>query len=429
MSLINQLPVYLVECLNGIAKTERFIDGAFSIRCAEGSENGDGFIASIVNVHVRCDLTADHINYRDELSLVCKLLPANARRRQFFSSVKLFAREAHFYNSVVPALKSFQQLHGLDAATGFYSFPRCYAARADVGANEFYIVMEDIRQRQFKLHDRNQPLRMEHVRILFEQLGRFHGLSFAMRDQQPELFQSLADGLTGDIWLQMTDEEFMRKMITAGYDSALSMLKSDRHLTCIKRLRAGWLHEWRRCLRKGAAGRWTVIGHGDCWNNNLMFSGSEGDPTEIRILDWQQTRFGSPMLDVMYFLFTSTDRQLRDQHMEQLLADYHRACSTLIRACGSDAERLFSFADVRQQIKEFGVHGFSLAPMFVGIMVSRSENINDVDEYANAMAEQIRNGDDRVGWFMKFDEQSKAAFVERLGGVIDDAIRMKCVEL
>lgn len=426
----DQLPAYLRDCLNDIARSERFADGPYTIRCAEGSKNGDGFIASIVGVTIRSELPADHANYRDELCLVMKLLPDNASRRQFFSSVKLFAREAHFYNNIVPALKTFQQLHGLDADTGFFAFPHCFAARADADTNEFYIVMEDIRQRQFALHDRNRSLRVEHVRLLFKQLGRFHGLSFAMRDQQPQQFQALVDG-SEEIWLQMTEQEVFRKMIAAGYDSTMSMLTTDRHLAVMKRLRANWLDQWKRCLKKGAAGRWTVIGHGDCWNNNLMFSGlnEAADPTEIRLLDWQMARFGSPMLDVMYFLFTSTDRQLRDEHLEQLLHDYHAACSQVIEACGSDAELLFSFENVMEHIKEFGVHGLSLAPMIVGIMVSESENINDMDEYANAMDAQIRNGEDSVGYFLKFDERSKAVFVDRIGAVIDDAIRLKCVEL
>lgn len=153
------------------------------------------------------------------------------------------------------------------------------------------------------------------------------------------------------------------------------------------------------------------------------------DTSEILLLDWQTARMGSPMLDVMYYLFTSTERSLRDQHLDELLRVYHTACCGVITACGSVAEQLFTFEQLQQQMGEFGIQGFAMATLIVGIMVSESENILDMDEYANEMDAKIKNGEDPKGYFLKFDERSKALFGERFGAVIDDAIRLKCVKL
>lgn len=269
-----QLPAYLRECLNGIAESEQFPVGTYRIECGQGSTHADGFIASIVGATIRSELPATDVNYRAELSLVCKILPDNANRRQFFSSAKLFAREAYFYNTVVPALKRFQAKHGLDDANGFFAVPHCYAAAANESANEFYIIMDDIKKKEFALNDRSSPLGLHRVRLLFEQLGRFHGLSFAMHDQDAAQFDELADGLE-DVWMHMTDEIVMRKMITLSIESTLPMLKSKVHCQIMKQFASNWLELCGNCLRKGAAGRWAVIGHGDCWNNNLMFRGCD----------------------------------------------------------------------------------------------------------------------------------------------------------
>lgn len=135
------------------------------------------------------------------------------------------------------------------------------------------------------------------------------------------------------------------------------------------------------------------------------------------------TRLGSPALDLTYFLFSSTDRSQRSAQMQALLRDYHTACSELIGACGSDAEKLYSFEDVLQQIRLFGGHALTVAPMMIGVMVSESKDITDMDEYADAM----ETGGE-VEYFLKFNDKSTGDFVDRLGGVIDDAIRLKCVD-
>lgn len=143
------------------------------------------------------------------------------------------------------------------------------------------------------------------------------------------------------------------------------------------------------------------------------------------------SRLGSPALDLTFFLFTSTDRQLRAEHMHELLRHYHVACAGLMRACGSDADRWYTFDDVMQQVRLFGGHALTVAPTMIGVMVSEPENIMDMDEYANAMDAALLGAGDMAPaaeYFVKFDERSGPKFVERLGDVFDEAIRLKCVD-
>lgn len=50
----------------------------------------------------------------------------------------------------------------------------------------------------------------------------------------------------------------------------------------------------------------------------------------IRFIDFQVSRYSSPVLDIMYFIFTSTTRELRGRNYNIYLKTYHETLSDLI---------------------------------------------------------------------------------------------------
>lgn len=136
-------------------------------------------------------------------------------------------------------------------------------------------------------------------------------------------------------------------------------------------------------------------------------------------------RMGSPALDLSYFLLTSTDTSLRDQHLEELLQVYYDALAETLIASGSDPEKLFTFGDLEQQLKQFSAYGLTVAPFVQAVMVSSGENIADMGEYTDALSQDNEQNSESV---VKFDENSGPVFTERMGGVIDDVVRLGWID-
>lgn len=68
-----------------------------------------------------------------------------------------------------------------------------------------------------------------------------------------------------------------------------------------------------------------VLLHGDLWANNIMFQHDEnGHPKEVIFVDLQLSRYASPMQDLMYFIFSSTDISIKVDEFHSLLKFYHR---------------------------------------------------------------------------------------------------------
>lgn len=72
----------------------------------------------------------------------------------------------------------------------------------------------------------------------------------------------------------------------------------------------------------------SVVTQGDSWAANFMLhlseksSSSDQEPAAI-LLDFQLARCSSPVTDIALFLYTSTDKETRDNHFQDLLNYYH----------------------------------------------------------------------------------------------------------
>ena len=61
-----------------------------------------------------------------------------------------------------------------------------------------------------------------------------------------------------------------------------------------------------------------VLNHGDLRGNNMLFRYSDV-PEDLRFLDFQVTRFSSPVIDLQSFFSTSLSEEVREYHLDRLM--------------------------------------------------------------------------------------------------------------
>lgn len=65
------------------------------------------------------------------------------------------------------------------------------------------------------------------------------------------------------------------------------------------------------------------MAHGDLWINNIMWRHNNRNECDgIKFVDLQTLRYTSPVIDILHFLYTSTEYAMRDKYMDQLIDDY-----------------------------------------------------------------------------------------------------------
>lgn len=112
----------------------------------------------------------------------------------------------------------------------------------------------------------------------------------------------------------------------------------------------------------------SVVCSGDLWINNLMFRYDGCDRVDdVKFIDLQTVRFTSPVIDILHFLFSSTDKQLRVNKLDQLLTDYTiqlRTCISESNLSDSEIERysmLYTVRNLKLQYEEKVLYGLGIA--------------------------------------------------------------------
>lgn len=175
----------------------------------------------------------------------------------------------------------------------------------------------------------------DHVRLVLQSLGKFHAISFALKDQQPEKFDELASPLN-EIFMRKDDKnlcDYFAKQSEAVM-KVLSGEKDAHLLAKVKKLFERTPMEIAAdCVDPKLAGQSAIITHGDMWQNNTMFryNNNNSKPIQTILLDFQISRYSSPIIDIIYFVFCCTTKELRDAHYDEFLKIYHESLSSNIR--------------------------------------------------------------------------------------------------
>lgn len=232
----------------------------------------------------------------------------------------------------MPALRQFELSKGEDRS-GFTEYPKCYRT-IDVDINEC-LIFEDLCVQGFTTIDRRtEEVTFDHLQLVMRSLGKLHAISFALKDQQPDKFNELASNLS-EVFVR-NDDPHLRMCFTKQAELAFEAVSGEGDAFLLAKVKKFYEREaidiGADCLNPELTGDATVIAHGDAWQNNTMFRyDNNGKPIEVSLLDWQTVRVSSPVIDIIYYIFCCTTKELRDKCYDDLLRIYYDSLFTHIR--------------------------------------------------------------------------------------------------
>lgn len=141
---------------------------------------------------------------------------------------------------------------------------------------------------------------------------------------------------------------------------------------------------------------------------------------DIRILDWQIIRYVSPAIDLTYNLFTSTDKALRDKEYDNLLKVYYESLSETVRLLGSNPDELFTFDNLKEELKICGNYALITAPMLLQVSLADSSEILNLDE----MFDKVAAGETTLDLTSDLNERAQLIYEQRLSDVVEDILRL-----
>lgn len=141
-------------------------------------------------------------------------------------------------------------------------------------------------------------------------------------------------------------------------------------------------------------------------------------------MDWQLTRYAPPALDLLYNIFSATDKEFRAKHYNTLLKTYHSTLSENIRKLGSDPNKLYSYETLEQQLRKFGEFALLFGPMIIQIKVANAKDIGCLDEYA----ELVEKGEE-PDLLKDYDEETQIEYTRLINDLFTDLVNYGYIEI
>ncbi|CAK1589825.1 unnamed protein product [Parnassius mnemosyne] len=346
---------------------------------------GDSYLSEVIRIKIfgrTKDGAGKHVQ------VVLKTIPKNTCRRLTFRSDEFFRNEIAFYERVLPALLKFQSEKNMKEP--FDKYTRLFLAHCD-GVNDV-VCLEDASLDSFGSAIRQEGIDFDHCLVTVKTLAKYHAISFAMRDQDPEAF----DRVSKEIFETYYDERlwnwysrFWHRISNIAIDAVEREYPNSIYVEKIKQFAVPERYiDMIKAVKDTTNG---VISHGDSWTNNFLYRYQDNRPVDAKIIDFQLTRCASPVLDLAFFIYACTNRELRQKYYKDLLKYYYDVLSNQIRDMGSDPDKVYSWDVFMGEMTKYSYFGLAfsfestpfivLAPEDAVNMEMEGEEKRNIDEF------------------------------------------------
>ncbi|XP_063224860.1 uncharacterized protein LOC134532360 [Bacillus rossius redtenbacheri] len=333
--------------------------------CLEVNELNEDLHAGSCLIRVTVKYTRRGDVYQHSLSLIVKLTPNISVTKDLFKDLDIFIREIQMFDEILPRMSHLLSQALLERHTELSA--RVYYTRK---SPNYLIAIEDLAPKGFKSHNRKNGLDLKHSLLAFRALARFHAASVKIRHEDKSLFAVLDKHLFAGEKVKA----IMKKM----FDNFAAIIPQEVEswpefgTVWADRLRKRYqtLFEDVMTLLQRDDTAFNVLNHGDCGIHNIMYrySESSGEVEAVMLVDFQGCSYNSPVLDLHYFIFSSVSDDVRANHIDTLLREYHSELTATLEALGTPPELNISLTDLLKEFDENMAYGLYCATCLLPIL-------------------------------------------------------------
>lgn len=251
--------------------TEKLKTTDYTTEIGPGSNIGDNYLGVVYRVKAVVDKNKQRNDKREEMSIIVKIPPESQYRREQFFARHAFLRESLTYSEILPILKKFQLTKDKKIENGFYEYPICYRSSM-INLNEA-LFFEDLKVTGFQMYNRHIEASYPHSKLIMEVLGKFHAVSYAIKDQSPDLLNPYRELV--DMLISRQKNESLARWFEKVVERALTTLDPEADKELLVKLNEFFKRPYLQILGEYLDGKssepYSVMTHGDCWINNVLF--------------------------------------------------------------------------------------------------------------------------------------------------------------
>lgn len=340
---------------------------------------GANYVSVIFRVH--CEYgTEDEPELVKDVSVIVKTLMTNQFIGKFFEDFGISQKEYIAYREFLP------DIYKVLPKTEVFTAKLLYTPDSHT------LVLKDLKDEGFVMADRLKQLDFQHCLVCFKTLAKFHAASVTVVNNNPEFIKTLGKeplySRQGGEMYQKTKD--ITKNMVQIFIKAVKEWEGFEDFE--EKSRRVWetedddlcnVFEPRKDLLN-------VMNHGDLWTNNMMFKyDSDGNIVDIRLLDFQMCRYGTPATDLLYFLFTSAREEVRESRLDELLTAYLTTLNSVLEQ--TDCEERLTREQLDAELKRCQSYVFCIAYNMLTAILGDPDDLINLDEMTEESLLSVEN--------------------------------------
>lgn len=194
--------------------------------------------------------------------------------------------------------------------------------------------------------DRLVGFDIEEAKSILKDLAAFHAVPIALKLLKPEVFESYVkkNVLLRDDSVVLSDEDFKQPIwieVLEDTDECKPYIENVK-----KQLNDCFVKA--DLYGKPFTEPFATIAHNDLWVNNIMQKHIDGRSYN-KIIDFQMYHYGNPLLDMVFFVFSSVQRDVAKHYFEDFLLYYEDEFFKVLSSLKCNTTSLKR--DFREQVK------------------------------------------------------------------------------
>uniref|UniRef100_A0A182N591 CHK kinase-like domain-containing protein n=1 Tax=Anopheles dirus TaxID=7168 RepID=A0A182N591_9DIPT len=419
--LTNELPRRIL-----LHSPELDSEGKFSDVKLSTPDHLDGFMSTIHRLSFAYE-SKDGSDART-LNLMVKVMKGSDEFRETSMAKTQFTNEIYIYTNVLPVFKQLLDCSGICAdwcPKVLYGEAGHFPTYSD--QYETILVLEDISPMGYRAGPR-LDLEEDHLRLMARNIASFHACTYAMRIRKDPRLPKLIEGITpleyicGDKTFTSYDVLFKlgSDRLYQYLDAHPEQLDTDDFKQDIKLLRQRYgvtpIKLMQNLIRRDDV--YSVILHGDYNRNNVLFQlDTDGKPIALKMFDFQENRYATPVIDLTFFMYMSMTAELRDRLWDSLVQEYHTtlidSLVAILRVPKEDASLApYRYEQFMEHFKQHAVYGVIITLHFLPWMMCPEEECEQLsyhfarDVHSKELAHWTLNGsqlDDLIDGIIPLD--------------------------
>lgn len=234
----------------------------------------------------------------------------------------IFNREIEIYEQVLPKFKALLKEIG--------DPEQIFAETVTVDRNKSAMVFEDLNEKNFIMPDRLLGLDLDLTKIVLRKLAKMHACSAVLNERENKCLERYDRGM-----FNRHTENYAPcyvGLLEACARRVKQMPNMQVYAEKLMKLKPQYMELAKRVFDP-TNNHLNVFAHGDLWTNNFLvkYCKDTKKPIDVMIIDFQYSAWGSPGIDLFYFMNSSMVEDLHLNAQEELIHYYYGYLADTLR--------------------------------------------------------------------------------------------------